>query len=261
MATTIGTGMVNSMASGKSSQSKKKKNKHKKNKHKKKISLANVVVSSPMDNGQEMFHLLNRTTIRDLGLKEKAIVNVSENTTLGDALQILSGNRILSVPVSEASSIDYLGFIDVLDILTFAINMYASGTPQIEATKWGDFCQDIDTLSHRGVRFGLKPVKHLMNASKKDEWLPVYENGTLLQLIEGVFYKGIHHVPVYSQANTLINLVSQSDIIRLMAQNMNLLGGLGRKTVKELNLGTRYVISMSIKAQASASSSVGLTYE
>jgi hypothetical protein len=119
----------------------------------------------------------------------------------------------------------------------------------------------------------------------------VYGHGTLAQLIEEAFSRGVHRVPVYNRASTVVtNIISQSgtthtrdtrdtydthdthathasaharlwattnettraDIIKFIMGKMDeagnpeaVLGSLMGKTVDELRLGTKPVISMS----------------
>ena len=52
--------------------------------------------------------------------------------------------------------------MDVLDILSFILQMYTQDLDSKEIT-WGKWVQDMETLTHRGVRFGLKPIKQIIS--------------------------------------------------------------------------------------------------
>ena len=44
--------------------------------------------------------------------------------------------------------------------------MYTEGVNvPSEGADWKGWCQDIDTLNHRGVRFGIKPVGQIISKS------------------------------------------------------------------------------------------------
>ncbi len=80
--------------------------------------------------------VLERTTLNDLiGEKGKEIVMVKEDTKLGECIRILADNHILSLPVQAKDSIDILGFVDVLDILSFVIKTYSEGQ-NVEEAQW-----------------------------------------------------------------------------------------------------------------------------
>lgn len=84
--------------------------------------------------------------------------------------------------------------------------------------------------------------------SRCDPWTPVSPHGTLAQLIE-IFTAGLHRVPVVDDLSIVSNIVSQSDVIRYLSDHVSP-GAPFDQTVKDLNLGSRNVIDMSVTAQA-----------
>ncbi|KAL6069768.1 hypothetical protein QOT17_007340 [Balamuthia mandrillaris] len=116
------------------------------------------------------------------------------------------------------------------------------------------WCNDLKELKVRGKGFGQTPIKVIINKSKVDPFLPVEERGTLSQVLEEVFCKGVHRAPVLSRskAHTISGIISQSDVLQFLANqvvsNEELVAQ--DRTVGELNLGTKYVITMSSSAQA-----------
>lgn len=89
--------------------------------------------------------------------------------------------------------------------------------------------------------------------SGNDPLFTVNVNGTVSQLIEEIFCKGVHRVAVMDEnMRHPIGIISQSDIIKFLASEecLRLMGNLKSKTVQELNLGTRNVVQMSSSAQA-----------
>eukprot|EP00736_Rhodelphis_marinus_P001844 Rmarinus@m.18864 len=178
------------------------------------------------------------------------VTEVRENDTIEHALKILSREGVLSVPVRASDSIDYIGFVDMLDILTFIMRMYTTGTNETPEEGWAPFLTDFETLEHRGVRFGIKPVSQVINESNNDPFLPVYGHGTLLQAADEVFSQGVHRAPVLDENNHMVNIISQSDIIKYLAEDISKLGPLQNMTVGELDLGSVPPATMSIRAQA-----------
>jgi len=199
-------------------------------------------------------NLLETTLVEHL-VKEKHrnIVVIDENTPIEEAIKTLAEHQILSLPVRAHDSADIVGMVDVLDIINFLIRTYSQGETIME-TQWSDYCRDIQLLVHRGIRFGIKPVKSVMGTSTVDPVVVISEKGTIMQLIEQAFSKGIHRVPVMNDINrTVSNIVSQSDVIDFIsrcAMKKTNLGILEGKTLADLNLGTKNVITMSVNAQA-----------
>jgi len=197
--------------------------------------------------GQYLQHVLVRDLVENK--EDQSILEVDCNTPLVEVLQILRQHSILSVPVWNEDTGNYDGFVDVMDILAFVLETVSSSHDAKEM-QWSTWVEDVDTLTNRGILFGIKPVKHILNKSSIDKFFPVYPHGTVFQLIEGIFCKGIHRVPVMDERNRVINVVSQSDVIGLLGNSLIQFGTFGQKTVEELKLGNREVISMSVNAQA-----------
>src|SRR5262249_36624296 len=49
----------------------------------------------------------------------------------------------------------------------------------------------------------------LVDVSRFNHFFPVNDNGTVFQLIEGMFYKEIHRAPVVNDLKKVVNIVSQ----------------------------------------------------
>jgi len=192
--------------------------------------------------------LSSKTTNKLNGKKD--IIFIESNTSIQEALEILSKNNLLSVPVRDHQDKFWIGFVDVLDILNFVIEMYTEGH-QVQDQKWGTYCQEMETLSHRGIRFGIKPVSSIINESRTDSFRSVFPDGTVFQLMQELLTGKVHRAPIVDERNNITAIISQSDIIQLIAQNLNFLGSVGQKTVGELQLGTlEGLITMSVNAKA-----------
>jgi len=181
----------------------------------------------------------------------RKVLTVDGNQSVEEALELLARHRVQSVPVWDDEKGGWIGFVDVLDILTFALCMYTEGVACPQPQAWHDYTRDRETLSHRGVRFGIKPIKHIVDASRMDAFSRVYETGTVYQLIEDVFARGVHRAAVMGDKQTITNLISQSDVLLFILANIHKLGADKERTVRQLNLGNQSsVIAMSTNAQA-----------
>lgn len=163
---------------------------------------------------------------------------------------ILAQERMLSLPVQAKDSVDVIGFVDVLDVLTHIVRLCSEGKTHPEAD---EAFENTIMMYQKGFNFASTPVSAIIDSSSRDPLVPVYGRGTLAQLIEEAFSRGVHRVPVYNRASTVVtNIISQSDIIKFIMGKMDeagnpeaVLGSLMGKTVDELRLGTKPVVSMS----------------
>jgi CBS-domain-containing membrane protein len=202
---------------------------------------------------------LEKTLVRDLvkAKESNTIIYLDENSSVHDALQVLAKNNLISAPVRVSDAVDWLGFIDCLDILRLAIHMYTNGSnniaedlKKIDKPEWSSWCRDINTMQHRDVRFGLTPLKKLIAGRPVDTFCPINDMGSVHELIEGILAKGAHRAPVMDDRNDIKAIITQSDIVQLLFNNMDVLGDMKEKSIQELKIGTHEVISMSIEAQA-----------
>jgi len=195
--------------------------------------------------------LLEQMTVNQL-VGDKQVITVREDAQLKDVINLLAQHRILSVPVLCKDSRDVLGFVDVMDVLTFIVRLVTHGHDMQEA-QWSAWANDIITLQAKGEQFGQTHVKKVMASSKADMYFPVYGQGTVLQAMEH-FAAGLHRAAVFNKTNkVLTSILTQSDVLQLMLKNLtgSSLGVLGGKTIDELQLGTSSnVICMSTNALA-----------
>jgi 5'-AMP-activated protein kinase regulatory gamma subunit len=195
--------------------------------------------------------LLEQMTVNQL-VSDKHVITVREDAQLEDVIELLARNRILSVPVVCSDSRDVLGFVDVMDILTFIVRTVSRGHDLKEA-QWSAWTDDITTLKSQGEEFGHTPVKDIMTTSRADLYFPVYGQGTVMQAMEH-FATGVHRAAVFNKTNkVLTNILTQSDVLQLVVKHLtgSSLGPLSGKTIEELQLGSSdNVICMSTSALA-----------
>lgn len=113
----------------------------------------------------------------------------------------------------------------MLDIVSFAVSLL-------------DFDGEIDSqrLFENSQKMLSKQVKHIVDMSKINPVCQVRDTSPLLQTI-GVFQKGIHRVAVIGADGQIVNILSQSDVIRFLLSEVDNFSPIFDKTVAELNLG------------------------
>jgi len=179
----------------------------------------------------------------------RQIVMINGDATVDEALGSLSENNILSAPVIDDDN-NFLGLVDVLDILAFSLETYTRTalpvrTEENTSQNWRNWRDETTATSV----FSTTSVRNILNKSKVNVVRTVNEHTTLYQLIQLLFRNSVHRAIVVNNQNEFGGLISQSDVIALVSAKMELLGSLGKKTVGELNLGTKSVITMSVHSQ------------
>jgi len=153
--------------------------------------------------------------------------------SIGKAMELLAQHGITSAPVWDASANAFVGFVDTLDLAMFVSYLY------YENFQRHPHLYDPKELSQR---FAI-PVKDVINASKRDPFWTIDEDETVGFLVENFLKIGIHRVPVVRNGQ-LMGIVSQSDVIRLLARNLPLITHETSKTLQELGLDQFPVVTV-----------------
>jgi len=146
-------------------------------------------------------------------------------------------NNILSAPVFDEKTEKYTGFLDIRDLVSFVVFMdddQKSDVPQnlLELIMHGCklFKVDLDGVT----------VTYL---SRRNPFHPISINDSLLTVCEELA-KGLHRVPIVDNNGNVVNIISQSSIIHFLSQHKQAIKKLTSRTLQELNIGTKPVISV-----------------
>jgi len=136
---------------------------------------------------------------------------------VGEALQLLTKHNVLSLPVGDSSKKQYRGMVDVEDIVSlFLSTLNSEYSP--EKADW---------------KFNQVPIESAINFSHSDVFLPMDGETSVWHLIE-VFTRGIHRIPVLNHHGNVINIVSQSSVVKFLSKRREVLGPPGEKTLSQL---------------------------
>jgi predicted transcriptional regulator len=178
-------------------------------------------------------HFLHITKISDVKEKRSSLISLKSDEAITTALQILAQGQITGAPVIDINSQQYIGFVDVLDLAMFVANVFA------ENYKKHPHLYDPRELERV---FNL-PVSQVINASNRDPFIPVDINESISYLINNFLKFGVHRVPV-QQKGEIVNIVSQSDVVRFLHKHNAIIKDETNKTLTELGLDKGNVISI-----------------
>jgi len=167
--------------------------------------------------------------------KAQNLVYISSTDSISHAMQILSTSSITGAPVFDPISSSFVGFIDVLDLSMFVVKMFS------EHYNKHPHLYDPKELEKR---FALH-VSEVVNASRRDPFIPISTEENLSFLINNFLKNGIHRVPIKGENNQIAGIVSQSDVIRYLQQHAHHIHVQRERTLGELGLDRGNVISIS----------------
>ena len=84
-------------------------------------------------------------------------------------------------------------------------------------------------------KFGHIPIAKVVNLSTVDVYAPQNIGTSLYHLIE-TFTRGIHRIPVVNDEGEVVNMASQSSVIRFLAEHMAELGEFGSQKLVTLGV-------------------------
>jgi CBS domain-containing protein len=188
---------------------------------------------------------LHTTAAQLVATKATPMVTVSSNTSMIDVLSVLATNKILSAPVVEGGKM--IGFIDVLDIVAFMLETQTSAPAAPNANDW---YQTLLSLSQFGYSaLTQSPVSAALNKSGNDIAHSVHGRTTLFEVTKYFLAEGVHRVAVTDDGNTVIGILTQSEVVKYLTADLKNLGKLAKKTVEELHLGVRNVLRVTMDTQ------------
>jgi len=185
-------------------------------------------------------------------LPKKTVITINADDPIEKGMKTIFSNKILSCPVLSASG-DLLGSISIIDIVLFTINVCQSsqelvsafGLPVTNDNLFVNFDNVPNLLrtdaSLQSSGFNLDKASFLTNFSRRNS-LHVLPGSSSLVDVAKILQKS-HRIAVGDKK--LENYVSQSELVKFLYQNK--LYHNGSHSVKDLNLGTKKVISMGIK--------------
>jgi len=168
---------------------------------------------------------------KDLVKKGQELVSVNPEISMKNLLNVLKENNILSVPILEENRI--LGFIDVLDISAFALHIWH----RYNRFYWSSM-QKFSEFKLASEKFFNTPARDVINWSARDAPPLISVDGTAAEILKALERRAFktHRVGLINDDNNqLVNMVTQSDVLRFAAKNMEHLPMIDQP-IKDLNL-------------------------
>jgi|ERR1711915_87202 len=193
----------------------------------------------PLMQGQNpVYTALHGISLQELFPAEpKVVESLNSGSSVEEAVKLLGSKGILSAPVTEESSGECIGIVDMLDIVSFVVSVAPDPIALSE--------DELGSLEICGRAMAFESVKKVMNASKRNPYVPVFESNPVT-MATGLFADGVHRTPILDEELKIVHTVSQSDIVRHLAGTLHMgkLKVIGEKPVRELGLGQQGVVSI-----------------
>lgn len=192
----------------------------------------------------EIVKTLENITISTFADQSRSgLVRVEPTASVRDALKIFNTEKVLSCPIAESNNgADVWGFLDLFDLLSFLLELWDDNEHA-----------ETNGIAKLGEKFLDHKVKDLTGRSDNDAYAAVIGEERAHRLVR-LFGLGVHRVAELDLQGTLTNVISQSDVVKYLHNNIDLLGDQAVKPINELNMIStdRLVIAQADQSAISA---------
>jgi len=194
------------------------------NVHPKEFSARQILEEQMSNTQMTTLKLLNSGNVSII-LTPKTLLTVNAVENVGTLLQRLRESELRCALVFDTQHL-FIGFVDALDITTHVLDV----------TNWTkEFPEEnFRELDWQGQRFISEHSGKLMNISFGNPFRTVTPETSLKELVE-IMSSGVHRLAVV-QDGVIINVVSQWDVLLLIASRISFMGYKFQETLNNANL-------------------------
>jgi len=177
-------------------------------------------------------NLLRRTKIEDIIEKGRKVIKAQYQEEVSVLLKRMSEANVLSAVVIDSDpKIGVIGFVDVLDLLVYVIDI--SDQNSLDITK-----HNFMNLKWEGKCFEIQSSGSLVNISRSDPLYQISSKENLLSAVE-IMSNEVHRLAVIDEETPkhyVSNIIAQSDIINFIAKSSLFIGTKVMKSLDEAGL-------------------------
>eukprot|EP01080_Neovahlkampfia_damariscottae_P007222 gene7222-11537_t len=172
--------------------------------------------------------ILEAVKVEECAPKSSKILVLSSEDHVPDALKKLIDMNIVSAPVINEETKEFLGLLDVVDILAFVVSIFDNKSTDKE--HGGNIFKSL-TASEKYSKQPIGDITNIMHNS-----ITPVKVGTNLWDVLQIFVDGAHRVPVITEEGKLISILTQAAVVNTLAKHPNALGELGKQDVQTLKI-------------------------
>lgn len=184
---------------------------------------------------QAIRELFENTKIDDVPTEKATVIEIASNEDVESAFVKLVDNYVLSAPVFDVTSRQYIGFLDMKDLVSMVVFVASQKKPFDHITHVRSLLKSLVSYSYPTERVS---VSYL---ARRNPFHPVASGSSLLKAAE-ILERRVHRVPVVDSQGKVVKIISQSAVVKFLHQNLNVAGDATLRSVKELNLGNKKVL-------------------
>lgn len=182
--------------------------------------------------------IFETTRVRDLAPKWANIATANTSDSLHHVFRMLIDHSILFAPLYDDDVKEYIGFIDMLDILTYVVDVL-----KLRIDENNDWIHDPAFQNTSCLK--ANPIGSTVADRKvRNKWHMINENAPLYSAINVLSQPDVHKIGVIDSFGKLISFITKSNIIEFLSQQNMELGALGDKDLDYLSLISKDIITV-----------------
>jgi CBS domain-containing protein len=185
-------------------------------------------LTGPFATSDRFIRLVIGTKVDNVRPPENKIFVAQRTDLLIEVWKGLVQHKFLSVPVLQKTKSKYFGFLDMYDIVKFVVEFFGE---KVEALKNSEDWFQLASQSEEFCKVTVNDViKHPVRF--RNPFFPVNSGYSLFAALEAMAReRGLHRVPVIDENRKLITIVTQSQMVEILAKNLDIIGDKKNKTV------------------------------
>jgi len=163
--------------------------------------------------------LFEKTTVDSIVPNQGSLAIIDSKEVLPKAFKTLSKKNIYSAPVYDSQTQTYLGFLDLLDIVAFLVEIFDSQ----EKNKLSSLKQDsldLYELLDQVEKFDLEHATRIIGLATKNPMCPIHTGSSVKKALEIFVRSGAHRLPVVEGKN-LKSILTQSALLHWLDANIS----------------------------------------
>lgn len=183
---------------------------------------------------------LIHTTCDQLRVPQNTVFIAERTDKIVDVFRGLIKHNFLSVPVLQKTGWKWYGFLDMADIVSYVVELFGATKLQTAEDFW--------SLFDKEEAFRNKTVNDFMKhpLSRRNPFHPVKTGYSLYFVIEALAREhDLHRVPIIDNERQLMNLITQSQVVRFLYENLDKIGNKTKMPVNLINNVLKDVVSIS----------------
>lgn len=168
--------------------------------------------------------------------KQQKLIRINSSTTIPKAFSVLIEHNIYSAPVWNEKENKYVGFLDLVDIVTFVHDIFSE--TEILGEEF-----DLFTIDTKQKIFSQEYAGKVTDLSNRNPFHPIDRDKNLKEALKIFSETKVHRLPV-SKGGKVENVLTESAVLSFFESHLEQLGSIIHMTLKELELDKKDVLSI-----------------